>query len=149
MKETSILLIYFGRGIPMKKTGLLLISFLSLGSVSAGYSPTYTFNQLQIVNLSATAITDVSLRIGGSDRVLRCDRVATNAVCDSYYGNRTYPQQVNELSWTDADGTQKSENISPKIAAYESPSLPMRVVVEVREDGLVKTIFEQDGGCTR
>jgi len=139
---------YFDGGIQMNKTSLLLISFLGLGSVSAGYSPTYTFNQLQIVNLGTTTITDVSLRIGGSDRVLRCDQVAKNAVCDSYYGTRTYPQQVNELSWTEADGTQKSLSISPKIAAYESPSLPMRMVVEVREDGLVKTIFEQDGGCT-
>jgi hypothetical protein len=132
----------------MKKTSLLLISFLSLGSVSAGYSPTYTFNQLQIVNLSTTAITEVSLQIGGSDRILRCDMLAKNAVCDGYYGRRTYPQQVNKLSWTEGDGTQKSQDLSPMIAAYESPGLPMRVVVELHEDGLVETKFEQDGGCT-
>ena len=129
----------------MKKVSILIISFLSVACASNGYNPSYVFNQLQVVNLTESTITDVDLQIGGSDRSVSCDEVAKNAVCNKYFGKRRYPQQVNVMNWTDADGTPRSQQMSPKIAAYFSVGNAMRLVVEIHEDGSVKPIFEQDG----
>jgi hypothetical protein len=129
----------------MKKLGILLISFLSVACASNGYNPSYVFNQLQVVNLTDSTITDLNLQIGGSDRSLNCDEVAKNAVCNKYIGKRRYPQQVDVLSWTDGSGTQRSERVSPEIAAYFSTGNALRLVIEINEDGSVKPIFEQDG----
>ncbi len=129
----------------MRKSGILFFSFLSVACVSNGYHPNYIFNQLQVVNLTETTITIVNLQIGGSDSAVSCDKVAKNAACNKFFGKRRYPQQVNELSWTHGDGTQKSRLLSPKIAAYYDFSMPLRLVVEVHEDGSVKAVFEQDG----
>jgi len=129
----------------MKKISILVISFLSVACASNGYNPNYVFNQLQVVNLTESTITNVDLRIGGSDRFVSCDEVAKNAICNKNFGKRRYPQQVNELSWTDGGGTPRSQQVSPKIAAYYDFALSMRLVIEIHEDGSVKPIFEQDG----
>jgi len=133
----------------MRKPGILLFSLLSVACVSNGYHPNYIFNQLQVVNFTGTTITNVNLQIGGSDRAVSCDKVAKNAVCNKFIGKRRYPQQVNELSWTHGDGTQKLRRFSPKIAAYYDFSLPLRLMVEVHEDGSMKAYFEQDGEFNR
>ena len=133
----------------MRKPVILFFSFLSVACVSNGFHPNYIFNQLQVVNLTETTITNVNLQIGGSDRAVSCDKVAKNAVCSKFFGKPRYPQQVNELSWTHGDGTQKSRRFSPKIAAYYDFSLPLRLMVEVHEDGSMKAYFEQDGVLNR
>jgi hypothetical protein len=129
----------------MKKSGIVLVSFLSVACASNGYNPSYVFNQLQVVNLTESTITDVNLEIGGSDRSVNCDEVAKNAICNKNFAKHRYPQQVNVISWTDGSGTQRSEQVSPKIASYVDPPLALRLVIEIHEDGSVKPIFEQDG----
>jgi len=133
----------------MRKPGILFFSFLSLACVSNGYHPNYVFDRLQVVNLTETTITNVNLQIGGSDRAVNCDKVAKNTVCSKFFGKHRYPQQVDELSWTHGDGTQKSRRFSPKIAAYHEFSRPLRLVVEVHEDGSMKALFKQGGGSNR
>ena len=129
----------------MRKSGILFFSILSVACVSNGYHPRYIFDQLQVVNFTETTITNVNLQIGGSDRAVSCDKVAKNAVCNKFIGKRRYPQQVNEVRWTHGDGTQKSHRFSPKIAAYYDTGLPLRLMVEVHDDGSTKAYFEQDG----
>jgi hypothetical protein len=129
----------------MKKLSILLFSFLSVACASNGYNPSYVFNQLQVVNLTESTITDVNLQIGGSDRSVSCDEVAKNAICNKNFGKRRYPQQVDELSWTDASGTPRSQQVSQKFAAYYDVALAFRLVIEIHEDGSVKPIVEQDG----
>ena len=132
----------------MKKISIVLVSFLSVACASNGYNPSYIFNQLQVVNLTESTITDVSLEIGGSDRSAKCDEVAKNAICNKNFGKRRYPQQVNVISWTDGGGTPRSQQVSPKIAAYYDVPLPLRLVIEIHEDGSVKPIIEQDGSLS-
>ena len=129
----------------MKRLSILIVSLLSVACASNGYNPNYIFNQLQVVNLTESTITDVNLKIGGSDRMVSCDEVAKNAICNKNFGKRRYPQQVSDLSWTDGGGTPRSERLSPEIATYYDVGLALRLVVEIHEDGTIKPIFEQDG----
>ena len=127
----------------MKKLSILLFSVLTVACVT-GYNPTYYFNEIQVVNLSAATISKVNLRITGSDKTLSCDEVAKNALCHDHFGRRPYPQQVLDLSWTHGDGSQKSQQLTPRIAAYFSPGRPLRLMLEINEDGSVKPFIEQD-----
>jgi hypothetical protein len=129
----------------MKKLSILLISFLSVACASNGYNPSYYFNKLQVVNLTESTITDLNLKIGGSDRSLNCAEVAKNTVCNEQFGSRKYPQQVDVLSWTDGSGTQRSEQLSLEIAAYFSTGNALQLIIEILEDGSVKPTFKQEG----
>jgi hypothetical protein len=127
----------------MKKLSILLLSFVSV-ACATGYNPNYIFNEIQVVNLSATTITDVNLRIEGSDKTLNCDVVAKNALCQARFGKRRYPQQEIELSWTHGDGSKKSQQLTPAIAAYFGTAAPLNLILEINEDGSAKPLFKQE-----
>ncbi len=129
----------------MKKLSILLLSVASV-ACATGYNPSYIYNEIQVVNLSTATITDVNLRVKGSDKTLNCEAVAKNALCDAHFGKRRYPQQEIELSWTHADGSQKSQQLMPAIAAYFGTGTPLQLIMEINEDGSVKPFFKQDSG---
>lgn len=132
----------------MKKLIILLSSIVTVACIT-GYNPTYRFNQIQVVNLSDSTIEDVSVRVVDSEKALSCDEVAKNAVCEDRFGTRRFPQQGIELSWTHPDGNRKSEVLTPKIPITLHSSHPLRIVMEVNEDGSVNPFFEQDNQAKR
>ena len=127
----------------MKKLTILFASAFISACVT-GYSPSYYFNEIQVVNLTGASIQDVSLRMSGSPKALSCSEVARFALCDDRFGKRFYPQQGIELSWTHPDGSRKSDTLNPAIPAFFSASFPLRIVLELLEDGSVKAFYEQE-----
>jgi hypothetical protein len=127
----------------MKGLSILIFCFLSVACVS-GYNPSYYFNEVQVVNLSGATIEKVSVRVIDSPRVLSCDKVLQHALCHDYFSRRRYPQQGIELSWTHPDGSQKSEAFTPRVPVIYSSVFPLRIVMEIREDGSVKPFYEQE-----
>ncbi len=109
-----------------------------------GYNPNYYFNEVQAVNLSGATVEDVIIRVVNTQKTLSCAEVARYAMCDERFGRRRFPQQGIELSWTHPDGSRKSEMLSPSIPVTYSPGFPLRIVMEIREDGSVKLFYEQE-----
>lgn len=132
----------------MKKL-IILLSSIATAACVTGYIPTYRFNQIQVVNLSGSTIEDVGVRVVDSEKALSCDEVAKNAICDDRFGTRRFPQQGIELSWTHSDGNRKSEVLTPKIPITFYSAVPLRIVMEVNEDGSVNPFFEQGSRGTR
>lgn len=129
----------------MKILSILLLSFVSIACATS-YTPNYIYNEIQVANLSNATITDVNLRMKGSDKTLNCDAVAKNALCYAHFGKRRYPQQGVELSWTDGDGSKKSQQLTPAIASYFSTGGPLQLILEINEDGSAKPIIKQESG---
>ena len=127
----------------MKKLALLPLGLLLTACVS-GYNPFYYFNEVQVVNQTGDRIADVSVRIIDSKKALACDEVNNFAMCDDRFGKRRYPQQGIELSWTHPDGERKSETFNPSVPAFFGSASPLRIVVEIKEDGSVNPFYEQD-----
>jgi hypothetical protein len=127
----------------MKKYLIVLLS-LSTFACATGYNPRYYYNQVQAVNLTTAAITDVSVNFVGSPRSLACDEVAKNAMCGDLFGKLLYPQEGFELSWTHTDGSRKSELFSPAVPVTFSRGSPLRIMMLINADGSVKAFFEQD-----
>ena len=127
----------------MKKLIVLLACGLTT-ACAAGYNPRYYFNEVQVVNLTGATIMDVSWQVVNSPKALSCPEVAKFAMCADRFPNRRYPQQGIELSWRHADGSRKSNMPNPPVPAYVFTSVPLRVVMELSEDGSVKAFYEQD-----
>lgn len=126
----------------MKKLSILLLS--CLGVACTKYNPVYNFDEIRVANLSGATITDVNLRVVGSDKTLSCDKVAKNAQCQVRFGKRRYPKQEIELSWTHGDGSKKSQQSNPAIAAYYGTAAPLILMLDINEEGSVETYFRQD-----
>lgn len=127
----------------MKILSILLLALTGFACATS-YKPTYFYNEIQVVNLTDGTITEVDLRVGGSERTLGCAEVLKNALCDDRFGKRLYPQQGLELSWVDGDGKQKSQQLAPAIPAYLATAYPLRIMLEVLEDGTVKAYYDQN-----
>ena len=131
------------KGLTMKKLTLLLLALTSV-ACATGYNPDYYYNEVQVVNLTGATITQVNLQVGGTERTLSCDQVLNNALCADRFGRRYYPQQLLDLSWVHGDGRQMSQQVAPKIQVYFSPAFALRIMLEIQENGAVKTYVEQD-----
>ena len=127
----------------MNKLYLLPLTLLLTACVS-GYNPTYYFNEVQVVNLTGGTINDVSLRVVDSPKSLACGEVLKFAMCADRFGKRRYPQQGIDLSWTHPDGSRKAETFGPGVPAFFSSAFPLRIVVEIDEEGAVKPFYEQE-----
>ena len=123
---------------------LLSAALLSACAAGGGYNPRYYFNEVQAVNLTDGTITDVSLRVNGSTKALACAEVNKFAMCADRFGNRLYPKQGIELSWTGVDGNRKTDTQDPRIPSYYPAAFPLRIVLEINADGSVKAFYEQD-----
>jgi hypothetical protein len=127
----------------MKKIVISIASCLLAACVN-GYNPYYYFNEVQVVNLTGATIKDVSWQVVNSPKALSCPEVAKFALCADRFPKRRYPQQGIELSWTQADGSEKSAMPNPAIPVYFRSAFALRVVMEVGEDGTVEAFYEQD-----
>jgi hypothetical protein len=127
----------------MKKHLIVMLSLSAL-ACATGYNPRYSFNEIQVVNLSAGMIANVRIGFVGSPRTLACDEVAKYAMCADRFAGRYYPQQGIELSWTHTDGSRKSDLFAPAIPVTFNPVFPLRIVMEVNADGSVKPFYEQE-----
>lgn len=123
---------------------MILITGGFVSACATGYNPGYYFNEVQVVNLTGATIQGVSMRMTASPKSLNCLEVAKFAMCDDRFGKRLYPHQGIELSWTHPDGSQKSDTLNPDIPVFFSASFPLRIVMEVLEDGSVKAFYEQE-----
>lgn len=132
----------------MKKL-VVLLSSLAISACATGYNPTYRFNQIQVVNLSGSTIEDLDVRVIDSEKALSCNEVAMNAVCEDRFGTRPFPQQGIELGWTHPGDERKREVLTPKIPVTFYSTTPLRIVMEVNEDGSVNSFFEQDSQAKR
>ena len=126
----------------MKKLIIVVSSFLVVACVT-GYTPRYIYSEIQVVNLSGATINDVQVRIGGSGRTLNCERVDDNRICYDSFGRRPFPQQGIDLSWTHGDGSQKSQQLTPKFPIYLSGPTPLGLLLHIDETGSVDIRFRQ------
>lgn len=127
----------------MKILPLLLASLL-LSACGFSYNPRYYYNNVEIANLTGDTIRDLRVQIGIDGRVIACDEVTDKRLCQQRFGKRPYPQDLVDISWRDTAGQQQSRQINPSIPLTLTPSLALRLVLEINADGSIKAYFRQD-----
>lgn len=126
------------------KSSLILLSSLLIAACATSYNPRYYFNQIQVANLTGASVNQVETRVVASQKLVSCEAVANNAVCNSYFGRRIYPQQGIEVSWTHTDGSRQSKTLSPRVPAFFYRPFPLQIMIEIREDGSVNAFYQQE-----
>lgn len=128
----------------MKSISLIALGLL-VASCATGYNPRFYYSNIEVANLSGADISNVEVQIGVDGRNLRCDSVASNALCQERLGKRPYPEQDGlRLSWQDAEGNSQSQQLQPSIPATMSTGIALGVMLDINEDGNVKAWFKQD-----
>jgi hypothetical protein len=120
----------------------LLLSGLLLAACNADYSPRFYYNYIEIANLTGKTISNLELQVG--ERDLACDTLTNNRICHVQFGKRPYPQQPMQLSWQDGDGKLQTQQPNPAVPATMTLAWPLRLHLEIQEDGSVKAKLRQE-----
>lgn len=128
----------------MKTLNLLLLCLLLSACVSGGYNPRYYYNDIVVANLTGGTLRNLKIQVGPAGRVLECDEVTKNRLCQQRFGKKPYPRELVEVSWWASDGKAMVQQVNPPVPVTLVPSLPIRLMLDIGEDGTVKAYFRQD-----
>jgi hypothetical protein len=123
---------------------VLVLSACAAGTTRNNYGPIYTYNEVLIINNSQELIRNVTIRSGGTGSVFSCDNIAALGVCSNRFGRRPYTSAPFSVEWVFGDSTRKTHEVGIKVPAYNSPSVPLRAVLEVSPQGEISAYFEQN-----
>ena len=131
------------------KAVLFALSCLTLVACSIGYAPRMYYSYIEVANHTGTTISNVEVQIGADGRNLRCAEVTKNRICEERFARRPYPRQTIEVSWQDSVGQSQTRQLDPVLSVHLSPAFPMKILLNIKEDGSVTVDIRQDETFSR
>ena len=130
----------------MLKNYIIVALALLLSACAAGskYEPTYTYNEILIVNNSKELIQEVSISSAATGRSFSCGNIAPLGICSNKTGKRSFKESPFRVDWVFGNNARRTDELSPAVPAYYQPGLPLRVVLEISPQGEISAHFEQD-----
>jgi hypothetical protein len=129
----------------MMKKSISAAAILVLSACSTGknHGPTYSYNELQVVNNSQQQIRDMTISVPDTDSVYDCGNIAALGICSKRFGRQRYTQAPFSVAWTFGSGERQTDEIAIKIPAYSSPGIPLLAMLEISAEGVISAYFEQ------
>jgi len=131
------------KGMVMKSLYLSGLCLL-ISACAVGYQPRYYYSDIVVANLTGDTIRNVKVQVGPGGRTLECAEVTKNRLCQQRFAKRLYPLALVELTWQTSAGQQMSSQMNPSVPVTMVPSLSLRLMMDIGEDGTVKYYFKQD-----
>ncbi len=123
---------------------ILLPGFiLILYSCATGPDTVYQYNEIVIRNNSDSSLQDVKIRVDNTNTVFSCSNIPAAASCSNRFRQREYLGNPVQISWTHQKKERTSGKFRLKVPNYLDPDIPLRGVLEVNKQGIIKTYFEQ------
>ena len=128
----------------VRRYGFLLALLLLSACASDGdYSPSYTYNQILIVNNSKELIKEINLVSEVTGRTFGCGNIAPLGICSNQSSPRRYREGPVRIDWVFGNNPRKVEELTPRVPAYFQPGLPLQIVLEISPTGRLSARFEQ------
>jgi hypothetical protein len=132
----------------MKQIRILAVALLFSASASAAnLGPTYTFEEIEVVNNSKQPISDLTIRVAGSDdgsdRVFSCESIIALGICQKRFSRVRYKEGGFVVDWVAGDSDRKTAEIGVKVPAYSSPGIPLSLEFSISAEGEMTAKFKQ------
>jgi hypothetical protein len=121
---------------------LAILVFLQAGCSSL-QSPTYTYNEIIIVNQTGSAVRDVAVSSTESGRTFSCGNIAPRGICSNKFPPRPYRASPVQIDWMIGNGTRHSKIIELTLPPSFVVELPLRGVLVIDTQGQVSTYLQQ------
>ena len=130
----------------MRQQTLILVGALLLSACATGtnYAPTYNYNIFRVINNSKEPIQNVTVKPAGTDRVLRCERIAPLGLCQQRFAPRRYKEGPFTIDWVSGDSLRQTNEVGIEAPAYSSPGIPLILVFSISPEGDIKAYFRRD-----
>lgn len=132
----------------MKQTFLVAVALLFSASVTAAnLGPTYTFEEIQVLNNSKQPIRNLTIRVAGSsdgaDRVFSCESIIALGLCQQRFSRVRYKEGGFVVDWTFGDSEPQTTEMEVKVPASGSPGIPLIAMFSISPEGEMSAYFKQ------
>ena len=130
----------------MKKEFVIASVALLLSACATGSNrgPTYSYEQIEVVNNSEKPIRDMTVRATGTDHVFNCESIIPLGVCQSRFAARRFKEGSFSIDWVFGDSAAQTSEIEAAVPAYNSPGTPLTVMIEISPEGVITVYFKQE-----
>jgi hypothetical protein len=129
----------------MKKQTIIVAVALLLSACATGsnHAPTYTYDEIQVINNSKESIRSLTVTTAESGGIFSCENIAPLGVCSDRFTRRRYKEGAFSVDWVFGDSVRQTNEVGIKVPAYNSPGIPLLVVLEISEQGELSAYFKQ------
>ena len=97
--------------------------------------PTYTYNEVVILNQSRMSLSDVTISASESGRVFSCGNIAPRGICANKFRPQPYRGDPIQIALMTGDGRRRSETLELTLPASFVAELPLRGVLVIGSKG--------------
>ena len=106
--------------------------------------PTYTYNEVVILNQSRMSLSDVTISASESGRVFSCGNIAPRGICANKFRPQPYRGDPIQIALMTGDGRRRSETLELTLPASFVAELPLRGVLVIGSKGEISAFLQQD-----
>jgi hypothetical protein len=117
---------------------------LMLSSCATVSGPTYTYNEVVVLNRSRAPLQDVRISATESGRVFSCGNIAPRGICSNKFQPQPYQGSPIQIAWVIGNGRRHSETIELELPKSFVAELPMRGVLVIDDQGAFKAYLQQE-----
>lgn len=130
----------------LKRHQKLLVFILAvlLAGCASSQGPTYTYNEVVILNQSRMPLSDVTISAAESGRVFSCGNIAPRGICANKFRPQTYRGDPIQIALMTGDGRRRSETVELTLPASFVAELPLRGVLVIGSRGEISAFLQQD-----
>ena len=130
----------------MKKETIIVTVVLLLSACATGtnHAPTYTYNEIMVINNSKESIRSLTVTTAESGGIFSCENIAALGVCSDRFTRRRYKEGAFSVDWVFGDSVRQTNEVGIKVPAYNSPGVPLIFVLEISPEGVMSAYFKQD-----
>jgi hypothetical protein len=106
--------------------------------------PTYTYNEVVVLNQSRAPVQDVLISATESGRVFSCGNIAPHGICSNKFRPQPYQGNPLQITWVMGSGRRQSKTIELKLPKSFVTELPMRGVLVIDSQGAIEAYLQQE-----
>jgi len=126
-----------------QKFFVFILAMLLAGCASK-QGPTYTYNEVVILNQSLMPLSDVTISAVESGRVFSCGNIAPRGICANKFRPQPYRGDPIQIALVTGDGRRRNETIELTLPARFVAELPLRGVLVIGSRGEISAYLQQD-----
>jgi len=115
-----------------------------LCSCATTSAPTFTYNEVVIVNQSRAPIWDVTISSTTSGRVFSCGNIAPRGICSDSFPPQPYTGKPIKIDWVVGSGKRRSKIVELSLPENAVLEIPLRGILLINGRGEIRTILQQD-----
>jgi hypothetical protein len=115
-----------------------------LSACAASQGPSFSYNEVVIVNQSLAPVGEVSISATASGRMFSCGSIAPRGICSDRFPPQPYRGEPIRVAWVVGNGARHGRTVELSLPASFVPEIPLRGVVVIGPQGDLSAYLQQD-----